>query len=46
MVDMVMDVIISFIMGFTSGILLAHIVIFVSADKEEVVIEDKEDEGD
>ena len=43
MVDMVMDIIISFLMGFTSGILLAHIVIFVSADKEE---EEKEDEGE
>lgn len=41
MVDMVIDIILSFLMGFTSGILIAHIVIFVESDDEE-----KEDEGE
>ena len=47
MVDMVMDIIISFLMGFTSGILLVHILVVID-EKETYKIEDeeKEDEGE
>ena len=47
MFDMVMDVIIAFMMGFTSGILLVHILVMID-EKETYEIEDeeKEDEGE